>query len=169
MVKKFFLLLFLIHLHHSDCLPLAKAVEHQPFPMLVLPDGTEIIIKRIFRDSPSQNKGLSGVKSESFGTKEGALFLFDKVERRSFWMPETHFDLDVVFIDENWKVTAIEKNIPHHPSRKGNIPRIPPHRSKHVLEIKAKTPLARKIKKGMIFKIRGSLFSHGQTKSSTHP
>ena len=83
-------------------------------------------------------------------------------------MPDTYFDLDILFLDGNFKITHIERNVPHHPSRKGAIPRVPPQRAHYVLEIKGRTPLSKKLKKGMLLQFTGVL-SPGQIKSSTRP
>ena len=62
-------------------------------------------------------------------------------------MPDTWFDLDIFFLDENLTVIALERSLPKHPGRK-----IPPpiahtssHFSRHVLEVKSGTPLSKKI------------------------
>ncbi|MCY4643979.1 MAG: DUF192 domain-containing protein [Bacteriovoracales bacterium] len=139
-------------------------------PVLLLPDGqTKIKINRLLTTSGSRKKGLSGVLPSSFGPWEGALFVFEEEGWRSFWMPDTHFDLDIIFMDRNFKITHIERNVPKHPSRKGNIPKVAPRWAKYVLEIRSRTPLVKKIQKGMKLKFKTfkKKTSPEQTKSNT--
>ena len=136
--------------------------------MLILPDKTEIHLTHVFTDSPSWSKGLSGVLPQHFGARDGALFVFPKRSRRSFWMPDTHFDLDIIFLDGDLVITHIQRNVLHHPSREEVVPRIPPQWADYVLEIKSRTDLARSLKKGMplVFRGRNSLL---RIRSGTRP
>ena len=101
-------------------------------------------------DSRSQQRGLSGVGPDEFGEDQGMLFVYRGEGPRRFWMPDTHFDLDIIFLNADMVITAVEKNVPHHPGR-----RIPPpiyttgtYRAKYVLEIKAGSPLSEDMKQG---------------------
>ena len=55
-----------------------------------------------------QEQGLSGRKSLEEGT--GMLFIFPKPGKYFFWMKDMNFPIDIVWIDENFRVTYIEKN-----------------------------------------------------------
>jgi uncharacterized protein len=56
--------------------------------------------------SPSAlQKGLSGRKSLPSGT--GMLFVFPTLSLQTMWMPDMHFPLDVVWLDETLSVTNI--------------------------------------------------------------
>ena len=75
---------------------------------------------------------------------QGMLFVYKEEGPRRFWMPDTYFNLDIIFLDKNLVIVAIEKNVPHHPGRK-----VPPpiystktYRAKYVLEIKANSPVS---------------------------
>jgi uncharacterized protein len=83
--------------------------------------------------------GLSGVAPDKFQDNQGLLFFFFEDLERSFWMPDTYFNLDIIFLDENLKILFIEKNIPAHPGRNENppIPRTPQIKCRYVLEIKS--------------------------------
>lgn len=50
-------------------------------------------------------KGLSGRASLTSGT--GMLFIFQSLSKQSMWMPDMHFPLDVVWLDENLSVVSI--------------------------------------------------------------
>lgn len=134
---------------------LSIAFSSASSPFLVLPDQTEIRLTYIFKDAAAWKKGLSGVVSRDFGSGDGAFFIFPKRGLRSFWMPDTHFDLDIIFLDKNLAVTHIQRDVPHHPSKKGSIPRVPPRWAHYVLEIKSQTKMARKLKKGMRLRFKG--------------
>lgn len=54
-------------------------------------------------------KGLSGKKS--LGENQGMLFVFEKPDRYGFWMKEMNFPIDIIWIDENYKIIEITKNL----------------------------------------------------------
>ncbi len=41
---------------------------------------------------------------------QGMLFIFDDVAMHSFYMKNTHIPLDIIYIDENLKITSFQKN-----------------------------------------------------------
>lgn len=43
-------------------------------------------------------------------TNQGMLFIFPDVAMHSFYMKNTEFSLDIIFIDENLKIASIQKN-----------------------------------------------------------
>ena len=55
-------------------------------------------------------RGLSRRPSLPKGT--GMLFLFNSIERRTMWMPEMKFPLDIVWLDETLSVVNISYNCP---------------------------------------------------------
>lgn len=54
-------------------------------------------------------KGLSGKKS--LEENQGMLFVFEKPDRYGFWMKEMNFPIDIIWIDKNYKIIEITKNI----------------------------------------------------------
>jgi uncharacterized membrane protein (UPF0127 family) len=93
-------------------------------------------------------QGLSGLKSSDFGNERGMLFVNPEVGARRFWMPDTYFNLDIIFLDQNLKIVGMEKNVAAHP---GNVE--PPtiyktdtYQAQFVLEIKAGAPFGKKLK-----------------------
>jgi uncharacterized protein len=43
---------------------------------------------------------------------EGMLFVFDDSKKRTFWMSNMLFSLDIIWIDSQGKIVHIEKNVP---------------------------------------------------------
>lgn len=62
-----------------------------------------------------QTKGLSGIKSKQFKMTQGMLFVNNEMAPRKFWMPDTYFNLDIIFLDSNLKIVGIDRNALSHP------------------------------------------------------
>jgi len=61
-------------------------------------------------DTPDERRiGLSGRPSLAEGT--GMFFVFDTVGMHSIWMPDMHFAIDVVWLDEDLDVVHIAEHI----------------------------------------------------------
>ena len=56
-----------------------------------------------------QAKGLS-IKN-ALNDSDGMLFLFDTPGDYSFWMKDMKFPIDIIWIDPNYKIVHIEKNL----------------------------------------------------------
>jgi uncharacterized membrane protein (UPF0127 family) len=56
-----------------------------------------------------QEQGLSG--HESLKNDEGMLFVFSKPQKNHFWMKDMNFPIDIIWIDENFRVIYIQKNV----------------------------------------------------------
>lgn len=69
----------------------------------------------------------------SMKTNRGMLFVFDDVAQRSFYMKNTKFPLDLIFIDENKIIVSFQKNA--KPFDESSLPS--GARAKYVLEINA--------------------------------
>ncbi|MEK7208672.1 MAG: DUF192 domain-containing protein [Patescibacteria group bacterium] len=54
-------------------------------------------------------RGLSG--RAALGANQGLLFIFDAPAEYSFWMKEMNFPIDIIWIDEHWRVADISKNV----------------------------------------------------------
>ncbi len=55
------------------------------------------------------SKGLSG--RAPISNNEGMFFVFDKLDRHAFWMKDMLFAIDIIWIDENFVINHIEKNV----------------------------------------------------------
>jgi hypothetical protein len=65
--------------------------------------------------------------------RQGMLFIFPDVAYHSFYMKNTKFPLDIIYIDEQLKVASIIKNA--QPLNESSLPSQVP--VKYVLEVKA--------------------------------
>lgn len=64
----------------------------------------------------------------------GMLFLGDRPQPISFWMKNTLIPLDIIFLDDQWKVVDLHQNVP--PCQADPCPSYPSSRpATHVLEI----------------------------------
>jgi len=84
-------------------------------------------------DTPEEHmQGLSGRKSLPENT--GMLFIFDEPSRPGFWMKDMHFPIDIIWIDEDWRIVKIDENLSPE-----NYPEIldSPILVKYVLEVNA--------------------------------
>ena len=122
---------------------------------ITTPSG-DIIRITLAITAQAQKKGLSGIKKSDFQKNEGLLFFNKNDDYRSFWMPNTLFNMDIFFLNKNFKVTHITRNLHAHPGY-NSIPSIAKTKKifcRHVLEMRSDSPIAEKIKKGMILKIK---------------
>lgn len=113
-----------------------------------------IIDIRVAYSEEDKVQGLSGVKINQFSKNNGLLFYYPKNGPRRFWMIDTYFNLDIIFLNENLEVVSVEKNVLAHPGRSTppTIAQTPTIICRHVLEIRADSPLSLEIKKGTKFK-----------------
>ena len=117
---------------------------------LGLPSGRVIKIKLAISEE-DQKKGVSGLSPSQFGKDEGLFFFYKKDAFRSFWMPDTYFNLDIFFLDENLKTIEVLRKVPFHPGWKTPPPiyKTKPVFCRYVLEMRSDSPLAGEIQKGV--------------------
>lgn len=61
------------------------------------------------RSDAEQVRGLSG--RTNLPENSGLLFVYEKNVTPNFWMKGMNFALDIIWLDENWRVVGFEKNI----------------------------------------------------------
>jgi uncharacterized membrane protein (UPF0127 family) len=126
-------------------------------PIEIMPD--RIILKtaqghklrtRLSVTPQQQSQGLSGISDQEFTSDEAMLFFNLTDDLRTFWMPDTYFNLDIFFLDKELRVIDIDRNVTHFKGREPfeKIPRAKPVVSRHVLELKANSEIAKKMKIG---------------------
>lgn len=138
---------------------LRSGVESDPYDSvrrftLAHPSG-RIIKTVLLVTAKEQEVGLSGTKDHEFAENEGALFWYQDDNVKGFWMPDTYFNLDLVFLDGSLKIIDIDRNLQAHPGR-AEPPAIQFSkrvRARHVLEVKANSPFATVLKIGDQLKV----------------
>ncbi|MBU1083202.1 DUF192 domain-containing protein [Patescibacteria group bacterium] len=74
---------------------------------LILPNG--LTIKTEVVDTPElKSEGLSG--RDSLGEQESMLFVFESEGYHDFWMLDMHFAIDMIWMDEEYKIVDITKD-----------------------------------------------------------
>jgi uncharacterized membrane protein (UPF0127 family) len=117
----------------------------------------EKITLRFAITKAEHTQGLSGLKSNEFTINEGMLFVNGEVAPRKFWMPDTYFDLDIIFLDANLKIVGIERNALAHPgmTEPPEIFKTQIYNAQFILETKANSNFSKKIKVGQKLKFIG--------------
>ncbi len=120
-MKQFFLSILI-------ALGLIAPVSHTP----QLEIGGKIIQIEIADTNTERTQGLSDRASLPQDT--GLLFIFPSPTTPGFWMKDMRFSIDIIWLDENWKIIGIEKNLAPE-----SYPKLfyPPSPIKYVLEVNA--------------------------------
>jgi uncharacterized membrane protein (UPF0127 family) len=63
----------------------------------------------IAQTEEERNQGLSG--RTSLAQNEAMLFIFDTIGYYGFWMKDMHFAIDMIWLDQNFKVVSIQPNV----------------------------------------------------------
>jgi uncharacterized membrane protein (UPF0127 family) len=137
-----FLLFFLCACQSESRDPL-KYVE------LITPAGDTIKTSIVYK-GVDQQQGLSGIQDADFKNDQGMLFFYLVDDEKNFWMPDTYFDLDIIFLNPELKILDIIRKLPHYIGRNSPelIPRGRPVWARHALELKATSGIAQKLKIG---------------------
>lgn len=116
--------------------------------VLTTPDGHAIEASIAYKPA-DQQQGLSGVKPENFSYEMGKLFMYFKDAARVFWMPNTYFALDIIYLDQNLTIKEIVWALPAYSGNvNSEIPRAPSITSRHVLEMKSGSPISASLREG---------------------
>ena len=121
------------------------------------PEGKSVELK-LALTKEEHTQGLSGLKSKYFKSTSAMLFVNTEMGARRFWMPDTYFNLDIIFLDQNLKVVGIERNVLCHPGRNEPpaIYKTDTYQAQFVLETKAGVIFSKKLKKDDQLKFIGS-------------
>ena len=71
--------------------------------------GENVISVRVADTENLRKRGLSGVKE--LPVKQGMLFVFDTTERHGIWMEGMIMSIDIIWIDESFRVVGIEHSV----------------------------------------------------------
>ena len=124
----------------------APTVASTPLPTALPPTPTELVVQigeAAFRvdlavTGAERSQGLSGRATLEPDT--GMLFVYDSDGPRTFWMPDMHFPLDMIWIRSDCAVTGVTANVPNPPENtpRDQLPRYPSDGPvRFVLEINA--------------------------------
>jgi hypothetical protein len=97
--------------------------------------GSVNIPVEVAQTSAEVQKGLSG--RLSLDQDKGMLFLFTKADIYSFWMPDMHFPLDIVWISSGKKVVGVSANVSNDFDPANPKFYRPPSPVQYVLEVNA--------------------------------
>ena len=151
------LMLFLLLVGLTGCNESNTATHLQQLKKqtLSLPSGEKLTVYIADADK-DQKKGLSTILEKDFSDTETMLFTGSHMHIRQFWMPETHFNLDIIFLNADYYVLDIHRNVQHYPKKepRSKVPLSKEVFSQHVLEIKSSSPYAKQIKPGMILDLK---------------
>jgi len=84
-----------------------KSIDNKQIPTLSIGDKTIFI--EIVKTEEQRVKGLSDRKS--LPKDSGMLFIFDKPDFYNFWMKDMNFPIDIVWMDKNYKIVNVTKNL----------------------------------------------------------
>lgn len=116
--------------------PLAAAEQ---LPRARVRVGMQVIRAEVAESFEARARGLSGRRHLPEG--HGMLFVYPRAARHGFWMPDMHFDLDIVWIRGD-RVVDVTRNVPHDPPGRegGDLPVYrPAEPADRVLEVPAGT------------------------------
>ncbi len=86
----------------------------------------------IARTDAERRLGLGG--RISLEQDQGMLFVFDRPQRLEFWMKDMHFPLDMIWLDQNFMIVDISKDVRPDTYPQTFSPKIP---AQYVLEVNA--------------------------------
>jgi hypothetical protein len=89
-------------------------------------------------------KGLSG--RAALAQDHGMLFILDAPERASFWMPDMHFPIDIIWIDASRNITEVTADVAADSYPQRYAPKAP---ARYVLEVNAGWASAHNVREGM--------------------
>ena len=137
------------HLSKQTSHPLSKLKKG----IIELPSGLQLNTY-IATTIEEQTQGLSGIKKGQFSKNQSMIFIYPNVGYRGFWMANTYFNLDIIFLDENFKILHLEKNAPAHPTLKNpnKIYQTNVVSCRYVLEIRSDSKASKEIRKNITLK-----------------
>jgi len=121
------------------------AGEAPDWAVAVFPSGSEFALE-IAADPETRRVGY--MYREQVGPTEGMLFLFESTARHGIWMKNCKVALDIIWLDEQWRVVDIVEELP--PCRDGEacIGVEPLAAARYVLEVAGGAAGAGGLKRG---------------------
>ena len=106
------------HLEDSE----AMWITGQDVKVTAMPDGNDPVefTCEVAATPEERTSGLSD--REDLPEGRGMLFVYESPDRRSFWMYNVSFGLDIIFLDENGVVLNVEEAPPGEGIARENLP-----------------------------------------------
>ena len=112
--------LLLLVLACSEGEPAAPSEPAAPRARVTI--GVHVIDAELADTAERQQRGLSGRRQLADG--QGMLFRYDEPGLHGFWMPDMHFDIDILWIRAG-RIVHVEASVPHSDARTIYRPREP--------------------------------------------
>jgi hypothetical protein len=87
--------------------PIGRQVVPTHAVTFVSDDGSESASIRVQVAQTEQERNLGLMDVRQLASDQGMIFLFDEQTPLSFWMANTPLSLDMIFIDESWRIVRI--------------------------------------------------------------
>lgn len=116
----------------------------------ISPSGHEFSLE-VAADPETRARGY--MFREHVGPREGMLFVFEDSDRHSFWMKNCKVRLDIVWLDEAFRIVHIARDLPPCPPN-GPCPSVgPPGPARYVVEFASGTARAEGLKVGDVIAV----------------
>lgn len=141
---------------HSPHLPAATVTDIDGMAScgysgeITLDDHSTIKVRLALTEA-DKKRGLSGKRETDFAEDEALFMVFFNNDQRSINMGDTHFNVDVFYLDDALKVVGLQRNLKAHPG-KDEPPTIENSEwvhARHIMEMRSDSPYAGMIKKDM--------------------
>lgn len=144
----------------------AAPAGHLDTGLVRLPSGRVLQVE--VADTPAEiRRGY--MYREKISDDEGMVFFLGSLGFHSFWMKNCKVKLDIIWMDENWKIVHVEKNLP--PCAKEPCPTYGPlEASLYVLEVRGGLAEKEGLRPGahVVFVPPGTAPSHGGSQGDKH-
>lgn len=120
---------------------------YELYPTATIEVGNQTIPVLVAKTDQEKAKGLSSIEASAWPLNQGMLFYYSDSELKSFWMPDTYFSLDIIYLNSSNKVIHIDENVPFHPgyTEPPKIWRGKSYYSQHILELRSNHPYKIKV------------------------
>lgn len=105
-----------------------RADVNKPEILLKLPNKNISLI--VVNTREDKMRGLGGI--DSLPNDSAMIFVFNEADRYGIWMKDMKFPIDILWLDENYKINHIESNVSPLTYPKVFIP---PTNSMYILEV----------------------------------
>ena len=76
---------------------------------VALPSGRLLQVE--IADTP-ETRARGYMFREALSDREGMVFLMEQIDFHSFWMKNCRIALDIIWLDEKWRIVHVAKNLP---------------------------------------------------------